>query len=147
MSLSNYPLHEQMVVNVLHTGNHIDRLISALFKQYDLTHVQYNILRILKGAFPAPLMVGEVKARVMFSNADVTRLIDRLVAKGVVSRENCKENRRRVLVRITKSGEQLLIQLKPQIENTLCQFYSDLITEEEAELMINILTKIRTTNE
>jgi DNA-binding MarR family transcriptional regulator len=121
-------------------------LLAQLFKEYDITSVQYNILRILRGAAPEPLTVGEVKARVMFSNTDVTRLMDRMAKKSIIIREQCPDNRRKVHIRISEKGISLLQELKPAIEKTLHKFYSAEISEEEATKTIALLTKIRNTN-
>lgn len=136
-------IHEQLIVDLIHTGNMIEGVISGLLKEAGITSVQYNILRILRGALPEPLTVGEVKNRILYSNSDVTRLIDRLVGKGVVSRKACEENRRRVHVSITGKGLNLLDELAPKIAGSLNNFYSSSVTNEDARHLSAVLRMIR----
>ena len=70
----------------------------------DVTTVQYNVLRILRGAGPEGLLAGDVAERLIARSPDVTRLIDRLERRGLVSRYRDQEDRRAVRVCITQEG-------------------------------------------
>ena len=136
-------IFEHMVVDILQTGNMLERLVSQVFKDHGITNVQYNILRILKGATPDLLTVGEVKNRVRFYNSDITRLLDRLVHKDLVTRQVCDENRRQIHVAISEKGLQLIQKLRPEIESVLNNFYQDEFSDEEAMELSRLLSKIR----
>ncbi len=133
----------QMIVDILKTGDCIDSAVSKALKPFNLTHVQYNILRILRGVHPGPLYVGEVKNRLLFTNSDITRLLDRLIKKELVERKTCPENRRRIEVSITKAGLDLLEESTPHIQAALFNFLKDEIEGKDAEKVSARLKLIR----
>src|SRR5690606_38544080 len=74
-------------INLMFTYHHMMDRIRQVFKQYDITQQQYNVLRILKGKKSGPATCGEVKQVMLDKNPDLSRLSDRLVAKGLIHRE------------------------------------------------------------
>lgn len=133
----------QMMVDIMKTGNCIDNVVTKTLKPYNITHIQYNILRILRGVHPEPLYVGEIKNRILFANSDITRLLDRMIDKGIIERNICPENRRRIEVRITEAGLQLLLDATPGIDAALGHYLKDIISESEANATVALLLKIR----
>lgn len=85
--------------------------IAELLKPYGLRPPQYNVLRILRGAHPEQLNCREIAARMITREPDLTRLLDRLEAAGLVTRTRQSPDRRIVRVGITASGLELLRQL------------------------------------
>ena len=81
----------------------------------NLTNNQYNVLRILRGSHPARLACSEIAERMIARDPDVTRLVDRLSKRGLVSRARGKQDRRVVEVGITATGRELLKTLDPHI--------------------------------
>ena len=132
-----------LFLNILYTSAWLDQIYNPIFKSNGLTNSQYNILRILKGSFPEPLSVGEIKDRIMFKQTDITRMIDRLVEKDFVSRTLCENNRRKMDVLITNSGIQLLAKVNPEIEKAEKEYLTDKISEKEAKEAGKILDVIR----
>jgi DNA-binding MarR family transcriptional regulator len=133
----------QMLVDIVKTGSCLDYIVTKAIQPFKITHVQYNILRILRGVHPQPLYVGEVKNRLLFTNADITRLLDRMIQKGIIERQTCPENRRKIEIRITEKGLQLLLDATPKIDIALGHFLKDTITEDEAVEMSRLLNIIR----
>jgi DNA-binding MarR family transcriptional regulator len=131
-----------MVVEILRTGNWIDNRISQILQKAGITHVQFNILRILEGAHPTPLTVGNIKSQILFSNSDITRLLDRLKNKGLIDRRICAGNRRKMDVNITDEGLELTKIVLPQIEDDLDGFFSDKLSSDERDVLIVSLKKI-----
>ena len=84
-----------------------------LKSEADLTASQYNVLRILRGSHPKSLTAGEIGARTIARDPDITRLVDRLDARGLVKRGRSEEDRRVVDVVITTKGLDLLRELEP----------------------------------
>ena len=82
----------------------------------DLTTSQYNVLRILRGSHPKALTAGEIGERAIARDPDITRLVDRLDARGLVKRTRSDEDRRVVEVKITGKGMELLRSLDPHAE-------------------------------
>lgn len=132
-----------MISEVIHTANRFDSIIAAELKPHGLTHGQFNVLRILQDAAPSPLSVGCIRAQVLFPNSDITRLIDRLVAKGLVSRVVCPANRRKVDIGITDEAVALLGTIVPAVDKQLEVSYANKITNEEARLVSSILGRLQ----
>ncbi len=112
-----------------------------VFKPFDLTSQQFNVLRILRGRHPESIPVGEVKCVMLDKNPDLTRLGDRLIQKGLIQRELNAQNRREVLMQITKAGMELLDQVEVGMEKSKSQWQN--LTDEEAEQLSDLLDKLR----
>jgi DNA-binding MarR family transcriptional regulator len=92
---------------------------------------------------PEPVSASELKNKILVSNPDVTRLLDRLVKKGYVLRETCPENRRKIDISLTDSGRELFIKAHLAAKFSIGSFFEEQITEEEAKELRRILHKIR----
>lgn len=136
-------IHRKMIVHILHTASNLDFKISGLLKKFGITHVQFNILKVLEAEHPKPLSVGQVKDGLLFSNSDMTRLMDRLVKKNLVERNICPENRRQIDVEITKKGLDLLLDIQPKLIKELDDYYIHKIKDEEAMFISEKLKLIR----
>ena len=97
-------LEEEAYLNVQRTANVLLQDVAELLKGHNLTPTQYNVLRILRGAGEHGLSAGEVGDRMITRDPDVTRLLDRLEARGLAERWRCTEDRRVVWTRITPAG-------------------------------------------
>lgn len=133
--------YEKAAVNVMFTSGWLYNLNAARFKKYDITPEQYNVLRILRGAYPKPLMLGDVTCRMLDKSSNATRLVEKLRIKGYVKRELCPTNRRQVDITITEKGLSLLTKL----DNEADEWYNSLktITKGEAQELNRILDKLR----
>jgi len=107
---------EAVSLEVVRTADTLARGIVHVLKAEDVSGTQYNVLRILRGA-PEGLPCGEIANRMITRDPDVTRLLDRLEKRGLISR--CRENadRRTVLTRITSDGLELLARLDGPIQD------------------------------
>ena len=123
----------------MRTSEILQYRINMHLKGYELTNPQYNILRILRGA-DNDISVGQVKERMLFSTSDVSRLLDRLVKKGLVHRNICPNNRRKMDVGISKIGMQVLDKLDVEMARALEGFYSDRVSDDE---VMNIIEKLK----
>lgn len=110
-------LQEQLLVNLMRTSRAAEESWLQYLKRTEgLSLSQYNILRILRGARPEALRISEVGERMIYRDPDVTRLVDRLVAQGLVRRHRDEEDRRVVLVEITEDGLALLERLDGMVD-------------------------------
>lgn len=98
---------QKAMLNVLFTANWFRSQQVGLFKPYGISPQQYNILRILRGA-KERINMHCVKERMIDRAPNATRLTDKLIAKGLVERERCEDDRRVVYVRISEKGLELL---------------------------------------
>lgn len=98
-------------IAILRAADRLQADFLHLFKGYDLSPAQYNVLRILRGAGPKGLPTQKVSQRLITRVPDVTRLVDRLIKSGLVERVRCEEDRRVVYVTLTKDGHERLEEL------------------------------------
>ena len=101
---------EAAYVDLLRTTDHLARRLVPVIKAVDLSSTQYNVLRILRGA-GQELPCGEIANRMVTRDPDITRLLDRLEKRGLISRRRQVKDRRTVLTRITAEGLDLLARL------------------------------------
>lgn len=101
---------ETAFLELLRTTDMLSRGLVGIIKAANLSPTQYNVLRILRGA-PQGLACGEIASRMITRDPDITRLLDRLEKRGLVSRRREAEDRRTVLVRVTPGGLKLLARL------------------------------------
>lgn len=141
--LINTQPREFMTVSIMHVGNLLEGKLSPLMKRFSITNAQYNILRILNGSYPIALNVNDIKQRMMYPSSDVTRLLDRLVEKQLVDRRFCEHDRRKVELKIAPEGKVLLQAIRPELESLYSNFFEQVITEEEANNIIDQLLKIK----
>ncbi|MGB0124051.1 MAG: MarR family transcriptional regulator [Silvibacterium sp.] len=108
---------EAAFIELLRTTDMLSRRLAQVIKAEDLSPNQYNVLRILRGA-PEGLTCGEIGNRMITRDPDITRLLDRMEKRALVSR--CRENkdRRTVLTRITPGGLELLARLDTPVQET-----------------------------
>ena len=132
---------QKVMINLMYTYHWQMERSMEIFKPFDMTSQQYNVLRILKGRHPEAIPVGEVKAVLLDKNPDMTRLCDRLVQKGLIQRDLNFQNRREVLLQITAAGLELLLQIEPVIKEASKEW--DNLTPEEAETLSDLLDKLR----
>ena len=110
------PEHEAYL-NLIRTATALQRRETELLKAHDLTQPQFNVLRILRGAGADGLICREIGERMLTYDPDVTKLLDRLEARGLVTRERLATDRRAVAARITPAGLRLLQQVdKPMLD-------------------------------
>ncbi len=98
------PPETAAVLGVLRTAAAFDAAIADVLRPHGLTPAQYNVLRILRGAGDGGLCRSEVRDRLLVAVPDVTRLLDRLQAAGLVGRARGEADRRQVRARITADG-------------------------------------------
>ncbi|WP_334057189.1 MarR family winged helix-turn-helix transcriptional regulator [Polaribacter sp. P097] len=126
------------LINIKYTSNWLNSQENEFFKPYGISPQQYNILRILRGA-KAKMKVQIVKDRMIERAPNATRLMDKLCDKNLIERERCDSDRRVVYVKITQQGLALLTTID---ENKNLSFL-DKLSDEEAEMLSNLLDKIR----
>ncbi len=138
------PQHEGVIALALASAA-VNRRFAELFARLgDVTPQQYNVLRILRGAGEAGLPTLDIPERMIEDTPGITRLIDRLEAKGLVERERDGEDRRKVLCRITKAGLALLAKYDDPVESLDIDVFSGLSRREVAALT-DLLNKVRAT--
>lgn len=103
-------------MGILRTADILRRRIEVLLVEHDITLQQYNVLRILRGAGAEGLHTLAIAERMVERAPGITRLLDRLEARGLVDRERRTDDRRCVVCRLTRAGTKLMAELDPVIE-------------------------------
>ena len=106
---------EAVFLDLLRTSDVLSRRLAQVLKNEDLSSNQYNVLRILRGA-PEGLPCGEIGSRMITRDPDITRLLDRLEKRGLISRCREAKDRRMVLTRISPEGIKLLARLDEPVQ-------------------------------
>lgn len=133
--------YQKLVVNIIYTSNWMNFEQQNLLKPFDLSSQQYNVLRILRGQFPNPITVNGIIERMLDKMSNASRLVDKLLLKGLVSRCDNANDRRACDIRITDKGSEILSIIdKMQAEWDLKMTK---LTEEEAETLSKLLDKLR----
>ena len=133
--------HQKAAINLIYTVGWMREKIKIIFETEDITPQQFNILRILRGSFPQPLSTLQIRERMLEKMSDTSRIVDRLIAKGLVKKLTCKSDRRLVDVIISDKGKKLLEKLdlrQDEIDAVLAN-----LSEEDANMLSNLLDKAR----
>jgi DNA-binding MarR family transcriptional regulator len=106
---------QEAMLNLFVTSAHVRRRVESACAEFDLQFSHHNVLRILRGIHPEGHPRCEISERVLDPSPDVTRLIDKLVERGLVERSRSEEDRRMMIHTITDKGIALLDELDPKI--------------------------------
>ena len=132
--------YQKSGINLIYTYNWMTERINKIFDVWDITPQQFNILRILRGA-GQPLSTLQIRQRMLDRMSDTSRIVDRLVLKGLAKKSVCKLDRRLVDVTITDKGKKLLEKID-QYNDQMDAIMMNL-TEQEAKTLNELLDKIR----
>jgi DNA-binding MarR family transcriptional regulator len=135
-------LEEEAFLGLQRTASLLLQSLGRELKGHDLTPAQYNTLRILRGAGPDALTCGEIGDRLVSPGPDVTRLLDRLEQRGLVTRLRDAEDRRVVRARITEQGLDLLATLDDPVGRMLGRLLGSL-GEERLRTFVSLLDQAR----
>ena len=133
--------HQKAAINIIYTLSWMRDRTKAIFDAEDITPQQFNILRILRGSFPQPLSTLQIRERMLEKMSDTSRIVDRLINKGLVKKLTCKSDRSLVDVIISDKGKKLLERLdtrQDEIDGVLGK-----LSENDANILSDLLDKIR----
>jgi DNA-binding MarR family transcriptional regulator len=133
---------QEAMLALMKTADGVRRGIATVLEPHQVTLQQYNVLRILRGAGPKGIPTLSIAGRLIEETPGVTRLLDRMEARGWVKRVRCERDRRVVYAIITESALELLARIDP----LLAEFEKDslpLLSEPEVEALIALLERVR----
>ena len=125
---------EEAFVGISRTAAVLSHALGEAFKPHGITATQYNVLRILRGAGPNGLCRNEIRDRLVAQVPDVTRLLDRMEAAGLIERERDAADRRLVTTRITERGLRLLERLREPVSAIQRRHLGHMTAEQLATL-------------
>ena len=129
------------ILSILKTSLRINKKLNDIFKKYEISEQQFNILRILRGKRGKPSSLKTIQKRMVHLMSNTTRLVDKLILKDFVSREICKHNRRKINIFITDKGLKFLDEINPIIDESE-ELMTTNLSEEEKNILTNLLNKI-----
>lgn len=134
--------HQRAVLNIIFTSYWLGDRMAKLTKRSDISGPQFNVLRILRGQKGNPVNLMDIQERMLHKTSNATRLVEKLRQKGLVQREVCADNRRKVEITITKRGLKLLEKLDPVVDAADKEVVKAL-SRKEATQLGDLLDKLR----
>lgn len=133
---------QEAALGLLKTADLVRRLIAHVLEPHGVTPQQYNVLRILRGAGATGIPTLTIAERMIEQTPGVTRLLDRIEAKGWAERKRCSGDRRQVLCFLTPAGAELLCRLDEPVERIDREAVGDL-SDDDLGTLIRLLDTIR----
>lgn len=134
-------IYLQAIVNVLFTYSWCNEGLKGIICPYDITTQQFNVLRILRGQYPSPCTISLIKDRMLDRMCDASRIVDRLLQKGLIIKEISTYDKRAVDILISDKGLNLLKTMDKEI--SIASLVSSNLTEKEAQQLNDLLDKMR----
>ena len=132
--------YQKSVINIIYTYNWTRERLQQIFDRENLTPQQFNILRILRGS-AVPLSTLQIRERMLDKMSDTSRIVDRLIKKGLAKKITNKSDKRLVDVTISEKGKKVLHNMD-QFENDIAGIIKNL-SLNEAKTLNKLLDKIR----
>jgi DNA-binding MarR family transcriptional regulator len=142
MSKAFKSVEEEALLSIARTAALVEHAGSEAFKPFKLTITQYNVLRILRGAGDEGLCRNEVGERLVTKVPDVTRLLDRMEAAGLIVRQRGGQDRRFVATRITDKGLKLLERIDRELPAIHARQIGH-VSQRRLRELISILEEVR----
>jgi DNA-binding MarR family transcriptional regulator len=131
----------ELAVTLLRTGDVFHHGVDRALAPFEISHEQYNALRILRGAGVQGHPTLEISRRLLSRSPNITRLLDKLIAKGFAHRERGTEDRRQALLRITPAGIALLRRADKAVDAVIAKLRC--LTKREMRLLVELLDRVR----
>jgi len=135
-------LEQETYLNLQRTAAVLELRLEEALRPHGISATQYNALRILRGAGPQGLSCQDVGSRMIRPVPDITRLFDRVEARGLITRARSTEDRRVVLVKIAPAGLRILNSLDAEVDALQRAMFGSLGEKRLLEL-IDVLEKLR----
>jgi DNA-binding MarR family transcriptional regulator len=134
-------IEDQVFITILKVADRLFNQGEQLMKASGLTAGQYNVLRILRGAGAEGLPCNQIAERMISRDPDMTRMLDRIEARNLITRERQKEDRRVVKARITEEGLKLLKKLDTPVRELHKRQFSGMSAGKQKTLL-ELLTEL-----
>jgi DNA-binding MarR family transcriptional regulator len=131
----------ELAVVLLRTGDVLHHSISRALDPWGLSNEQYNALRILRGAGEEGRPTLDISTRLISRSPNITRLLDKIIAKGLARRDRDAEDRRQAVVRITPQGLEALKKCDEAVDAILAKF--QVLSAAEMRLAVGVLDRLR----
>ena len=133
---------EKLMINVIYSANLLNLITCRLFKPYDLSTQQYNVLRILRGQKGESIALMDIEHRMLDKSSNVSRLVDKLISKDLVNRSVSSKDRRRIEIVITSRGLSVLNEIDVILADMNYKIKA-IISDDNAKQTNRILNQLR----
>jgi DNA-binding MarR family transcriptional regulator len=133
--------YHKLAINLIYSSNWLTRFLEKRASKEGITLHQFNVLRILRGQYPAPCNNAMIKSRMLDKKSDVSRIVDRLVMKNLIHRSKSDQDGRSVCLTITKEGLNTLQNLEHSM--MLEDLLPKNLSEAECKQLNALLDKLR----
>ena len=131
---------EKVVANIQVRGSRLFSAFNQALKPFGLSEVQFNVLKILSAKHPEAIPAGDISNLLISQASDVTRIIDRMLKKGLVKREVPEENRRMVLVSLTEEGVKKVKETRNVVSEIVTK--TEVWSDEEVAILNKLLDQL-----
>lgn len=132
---------EKLIVNIAYTNSLIQSAFNDALKSHGVSLQQFNVLRILNGQHPKPIRINDIADRMVDKMSNASRLVDKLIDKGYVSKNCCEKDRRQMLVSLSHNGMKELREMNISAQKALSTFNG--IGEAKAKKANELLELLR----
>ncbi len=132
---------QKSIINLVYSYNWLMEHTKSFLDSENITPQQFNILRILRGAYPKPLSTLQIRERMLDKMSDTSRIVDRLIVKALATKRVCPSDRRMVDVIITEKGRKLLEKLDErsnEMESVMAE-----LSDADLKTLNRLLDKMR----
>lgn len=133
--------NQKLIINLVFTNNWLTEKIRDFLSAEDITLQQFNILRILRGSYPQPLSTLIIRERMLDKMSDTSRIVDRLLLKGLVNKKTCPSDKRLVDISITEEGKKVLTKIDKREKEMMAVIAN--LNQEEMKTLNGLLDKMR----
>jgi len=133
---------KRAIMNVYYTGYWLSDRLNEQLKPFGISEQQFNVLKVLRDHKCNGSNLCDIQERMMHKMSNATRLVEKLRLKGLVTRETCEDNRRRVDINLTDKGLKLMAAVDSKLAQFNCGFDNKL-TKDEYTQLADLLDKLR----
>ncbi len=133
---------QKAVIEIIKTGHWITDSITRELKEYGIYEPQFNVLLILKAANGQPISVNSILENMVQRSSNVTRIVDKLESKGLVDRQLCGNDRRKMDIVITNEGKRLLTKMEKKVTELHKPMFNNLNTKE-LKTLAHLINKLK----
>lgn len=135
------PLQRRTIIHLMLVNIQIGEQMTQALKPFEVSLQQFNVLRILRGQKGKPANLSTLNDRMVSRMSNTTRLVDKLIAKGLVHRNTCPENRRKVEIRLTEKGMESLSAMDRAVDDAEKKLMGS-FTEEQLRQLNDLLDRV-----
>lgn len=133
--------YHKMTINLLVTSSRLTHELESRASQENITLHQFNVLRILREKYPDTCTNADIKERMLEKKSDVSRIVNRMVTKGLVHRSKSACDGRAVALTITAKGMEILENLDQEM--LLADLLQERLSPEECDVLNDLLNRLR----